>query len=80
MKDFLKRLITFNKRDLIGLVCWFLVSVIIGIIAIPLMVWREIYQYEKYHLSRFEWEDVIRYSLVIVLGSVVNYLIIDLVL
>lgn len=80
MKDFLKRLITFNKRDLIGLVCWFLVSVIIGIIAIPLMVWREIYQYEKYHLSRFEWEDVIRYSLVIVLGSIVNYLIIDLVL
>ena len=80
MKDFLKRLITFNERDLIGLVCWFLVSVIIGIIAIPLMVWREIYQYEKYHLSRFEWEDVIRYSLVIVLGSIVNYLIIDLVL
>lgn len=80
MRDFLKRLITFNKRDCIGLACWFLVGVVVGIIAIPLMVWREIYQYEKYHLSSFEWEDVIRYSLVILLGSVVNYLIIDCIL
>lgn len=76
----LKRLFTLNRRDWIGLVCWFLLSVVIGIIAIPLMVWREIYQYDKYQLPRFEWEDVVRYSFVIIIGSVVNYLILDLLL
>lgn len=71
----LKRLFTLNRRDWIGLACWFLLSVIIGIIAIPLMVWREVYQYDKYQLPRFEWEDVVRYSFVIILGSIINYLI-----
>ena len=69
MKDLFK----LNKRDWIGLVCWFLLSVLIGIIALPLMIWREVYQYYKYQLLRFEWEDVVRYSLVIIIGSVVNY-------
>ena len=73
----LKRLFTLNKRDWIGLACWFLLSVVIGIIAIPLMVWREVYQYDKYQLPRFEWEDVVRYSLVIILGSIINYLILN---
>ena len=80
MKVFWKRLATFNKRDCIGLACWFLVGVIIGIIAIPLMIWREIHQYNKYHLSRFEWEDVVRYSLTIIIGSIINYKIIDCLL
>ena len=69
----MKNLFKLNKRDWIGLVCWFLLSVLIGIIALPLMIWREVYQYYKYQLSNFEWEDVVRYSLVIIIGSVVNY-------
>ena len=69
MKDLFK----LNKRDWIGLVCWFLSSVLIGIIALPLMIWREVYQYYKYQLLRFEWEDVVRYSLVIIIGSIMNY-------
>lgn len=73
----LKRLFTLNRRDWIGLVCWFLLSVVIGIIALPLMIWREVYQYDKYQLPRFEWEDIVRYSVVIVLGSIINYLILD---
>ena len=76
----LKRLFTLNKRDWIGLACWFLLSVLIGIIALPLMIWREVYQYDKYQLTRFEWEDVVRYSLVIIIGSVVNYWLLDLLL
>lgn len=76
----LKRLFTLNKRDWIGLACWFLLSVVISIIAIPLMVWREVYQYDKYQLPRFEWEDVVRYSFVIIIGSVVNYWLLDLLL
>ena len=73
----LKRLFTLNRRDWMGLACWLLLSVIIGIVALPLMVWREMYQYDKYHLSRFEWEDIVRYSVVILLGSIINYLILD---
>lgn len=76
----LKRLFTLNKRDWIGLACWFLLSVVISIIAIPLMVWREVHQYDKYQLPRFEWEDVVRYSFVIIIGSVVNYWLLDLLL
>ena len=76
----LKRLFTLNRRDWIGLVCWFLLSVVIGIIALPLMIWREFYQYDKYQLPRFEWEDVVRYSFVIILGSVVNYWLLNLLL
>ena len=73
----LKRLFTLNKRDWIGLACWLLVSILIGLIALPVMVGREIYQYKHYHLARFEWEDVVRYSIIIILGSIINYLILD---
>ena len=76
MKDLFK----LNKRDWIGLVCWFLLSVLIGIISLPLMIWREVYQYYKYQLLRFEWEDVVRYSLVSIIGSIMNYWLLDLLL
>lgn len=75
MKTFLRNLITLNKRDLIGLACWLFVSIFVGLLALPVMVGREIYQYKHYHLSRFEWEDIVRYSVVIVLGSIINYFI-----
>ena len=71
MKDLFK----LNKRDWIGLACWLLVSILIGLLALPIMVGREIYQYKYYRLTKFEWEDVIRYSVVIVLGSIINYFI-----
>lgn len=71
----LKRIVTLNKRDWIGLACWLLISILVGLLALPIMVGREIYQYKHYHLARFEWEDIVRYSVVIVLGSIVNYFI-----
>ena len=74
----MKNVLKLNKRDWIGLVCWFLLSVLIGIIALPLMIWREVYQYDKYQLPSFELEDVVRYSLVIIIGSVVNYWLLNL--
>ena len=73
----LRRLFALNKRDRIGLVCWMLVSILIGLLALPIMVGREIYQYKHYHLAKFEWEDVVRYSIIIILGSIINYLILD---
>ena len=73
MKDLFK----LNKRDWIGLACWMLVSILVGLLAFPIMVAREYYQYKHYKLERFEWEDVVRYSIIIILGSIINYLILD---
>lgn len=71
----MKNVLKLNKRDWIGLACWLLVCIFVGLLALPVMVGREIYQYKHYHLSRFEWEDIVRYSVVIVLGSIINYFI-----
>ena len=71
----MRNILKLNKRDWIGLACWLLISILIGLLALPVMVGREIYQYKHYHLSRFEWEDVVRYSLVIAIGSVIHFLL-----
>ena len=73
----MKNLFKLNKRDWIGLACWLMVSILIGLISFPVMVCREIYQYKHYHLYNFEWEDVVRYSIIIIIGSIINYLILD---
>lgn len=72
MNTFLRNLITLNRRDLIGLACWLLVSILLGLLALPVMIGREIYQYRHYHLEKFEWEDIVRYTLVILFGSIIN--------
>lgn len=74
----MRNVLKLNKRDCIGLACWLLMSILIGLLTLPIMIGREIYQYKHYHLTKFEWEDVVRYSLVIILGSIINYLILDL--
>lgn len=71
----MRNILKLNKRDLIGLSCWLLISTLIGLFALPIMVGREVYQYKHYHLAKFEWEDVVRYSVVIILGSIINYFI-----
>lgn len=71
----MKNIFKLNKRDWIGLACWLLVSIFVGPLALPVMICREVYQYKHYHLSRFEWEDVVRYSLVIAIGSVIHFLL-----
>ena len=71
----MRNILKLNKRDWIGLACWLLISILIGLLALPVMVGREIYQYKHYHLLRFEWEDIVRYSVVIVFGSIINFFI-----
>lgn len=71
----IRNILKVNKRDWIGLACWLLISILIGLLALPVMVGKEIYQYKQYHLAKFEWEDIVRYSVVILLGSIINYLI-----
>lgn len=73
----MRNILKVNKRDWIGLACWLLISILIGLLALPVMVGREIYQYKHYHLAKFEWEDIVRYSVIILLGSIINYLILD---
>ena len=69
------RLFQLNRRDCIGLACWLLASLAIGLWSLPLMVGRELYQWRRYHLPRFEWEDVVRYAVVIIAGCVVRFLL-----
>lgn len=71
----MRNILKLNKRDWIGLVCWLLISIFVGLLSLPVMIGREVYQYKHYHLSRFEWEDVVRYSLVIAIGSVIHFLL-----
>ena len=71
----MKNVLKLNKRDWIGLACWLFVSILIGLISLPIMVCREIYQYKHYHLAKFELEDVVRYSFVIIVGSVIHILL-----
>ena len=73
----MKNLFKLNRRDWIGLACWLLVSILIGLLALPVMIGREIYQYKHYHLAKFELEDVVRYSIIIIIGSIINYFILD---
>ena len=61
-----------NRRDCIGLACWFLASLAIGLWSLPLMVGREFYQWRRYYLPRFECDDVVRYAVVIIVGCVVR--------
>lgn len=75
MRNFLKWLATFNRRDLYGLILWFVAGIAISLFALPVMVLREYYQYKHYELARFEWEDIVRYSLVIAIGSVIHILL-----
>lgn len=73
-KKRMNRLFDLNKRDKIGLVCWFVAGFWLNLLAIPFMVTREVYQWKHYHLARFEWEDVVRYSVVIAFGSIIQTL------
>ena len=41
----MKNVLKLNKRDWIGLACWMLVSILVGLLAFPIMVAREYYQY-----------------------------------
>lgn len=75
MRNFLRRLATFNMRDLQGLIVWLIAGIVFNLFALPIMVVREYYQYKHYKLERFEWEDIIRYSFVIAIGSVIHILL-----
>ena len=67
-----------NTRDYIGIGGWLITSIIIGIIAEVIMIAREYYQWKHYRLSKFEIEDVVRYSIIITIGTIININLIKL--
>lgn len=76
MRNFLDRLLILNTRDIIGLLLWLVVATIscrvLGwrglLLCLFVMVLREVWQWRHFHLPYFEYEDVARYAIVILLG------------
>lgn len=61
-----------NKKGVIGFV---LLSLLLGYIVYPFMVYREEYQKEKYPYNEFEWDDIKRYGITIVVGGTLHIII-----
>jgi hypothetical protein len=75
-------LLSVNERDICGMVLYMFLSLLAssmcgwkGVLFLLIaMVAREIWQYKVYHLIYFEWEDVVRYLLVILFGWLVIHI------
>ena len=71
-------LLSINERDVCGMILWLFLSLIVSAVfgwkgalfLLVMMVAREVWQYNMYPLPCFEWEDVVRYFLVILIGAV----------
>lgn len=64
-----------NVRNRQGTIGWFLASVFVGVLALPVMVLREVYQWKRYKLPSIEWDDICRYGFTIVIGSMLHVLL-----
>lgn len=67
-----------NTRDYIGIGSWLIASIVIGVIAEVIMIAREYYKWKHYRLAKFETEDVVRYSIIITIGTIININLIKL--
>ena len=64
-----------NKRNRQGAIGWFVASVFVGVLALPVMVLREVYQWKRYKLPGIEWDDICRYGFSIIIGSMLHLLL-----
>lgn len=64
-----------NKRNRQGAIGWFVTSVFVGVLALPVMVLREVYQWKRYKLPCIEWDDICRYGFTIIIGSMLHLLL-----
>lgn len=64
-----------NKRNRQGAIGWFVASVFVGVLALPVMVLREVYQWKRYKLPDIEWDDICRYGFSIIIGSMLHLLL-----
>ena len=76
LRVFFDALLSVNERDICGMVLFLFLSIFASamcgwkgaLFLIAVMILREVWQYKVYHLQCLEWEDVVRYSLIILLG------------
>lgn len=64
-----------NKRNRQGAIGWFIASIFVGALALPVMVLREVYQWKRYKLPDIEWDDICRYGFTIIVGSMLHLLL-----
>ena len=64
-----------NKRNRQGAIGWFIASIFVGVLALPVMVLREVYQWKRYNLPGIEWDDICRYGFTIIIGSMLHLLL-----
>ena len=64
-----------NKRNRQGAIDWFIASIFVGVLALPVMVLREVYQWKRYKLPSIEWDDICRYGFTIIVGSMLHLLL-----
>lgn len=64
-----------NKRNRQGAIGWFIASIFVGALALPVMVLREVYQWKRYKLPDIEWDDICRYGFTIIIGSMLHLLL-----
>ena len=64
-----------NKRNRQGAIGWFIASIFVGVLALPVMVLREVYQWKRYNLPGIEWDDICRYGFTIIVGSMLHLLL-----
>lgn len=65
-----------KKRNALGIVGWFIVSLVINLFAFVPMVWREKRQAKKGGFP-LEWDDILRYGWAIVIGSGIQGLVLQ---
>lgn len=58
-----------TKRNIIGSIVCFMLSLLLGGMGLAIMMWREVYQSNKYGFE-VEKDDVVRYSIVGACGSI----------
>ena len=64
-----------NKRNRQGAIGWFIASIFAGVLALPVMALREVYQWKRYKLPSIEWDDIFRYGFTIIVGSMLHLLL-----
>lgn len=64
-----------NKQNRQGAIGCFIASIFVGVLALPVMVLREVYQWKRYKLPSIEWDDICRYGFAIVIGSMLHVLL-----
>lgn len=64
-----------NKRNRQGTTFWLIASVFVGVLALPVMVLRKIYQWKRYKLPNIEWDDICRYGFAIIVGSMLHIML-----